>query len=65
MRTYQRGAAGQAQEYKDALYNLKDDLAESKNLARANPEKLQELQKRLNDWEAEMAETAAVFPTKK
>jgi arylsulfatase A-like enzyme len=51
--------------YQEALYNLEDDLAESVNLANSNPEKLQELQKRLNDWEAEMAETAAVFPVKK
>jgi len=65
LRTYQRGPSGLTQEYEEALYNLKDDLAETKDLAQSNPEKLQELEKMLADWEAEMAETAAVFPAKK
>jgi len=61
LRTYQPGT----EKYKETLYNLADDLAESKDVARANPEKLQELQKMLNDWEANMSETAAVFPAEK
>jgi len=59
LRTY-RG-----EKYEETLYNLKDDLGETKDLAQSNPEKLHELEKMLADWEAEMAETAAVFPAKK
>lgn len=33
------------------LYNLRDDLAESKNLAGSHPEKLKELQKLYADWD--------------
>ena len=65
LRTYKRDASGLTEEYEGVLYNLKDDLAETKDLAQSKPEKLQELKKGLEDWEAEMAETAAVFPTKK
>ncbi len=32
------------------LYNLKDDVGESKNLAASNPEIAQDLQKRLQQW---------------
>ena len=65
LRTYKRRPGGLTQEYEEALYNLADDLGETKDLAKANREKLQELEKMLAGWEAEMAETAAVFPTKK
>lgn len=36
------------------LYNLKDDLSERNNLAESNPEKVQELLKRLETWEKEL-----------
>lgn len=55
LRTYKYGT----DEYREDLFNLADDLAESKNLAHSNPEKLQQLQKMLDGWEDEMAETAA------
>ena len=65
LRTYKRDASGLTEEYEGVLYNPKDDLGETKDLAQSNPEKLQELERMLADWEAEMAETAAVFPSKK
>lgn len=37
------------------LFNLKDDVAESKNLAMANPEKLAELTANWNDWNKDQA----------
>jgi arylsulfatase A-like enzyme len=42
------------------LYNLKDDLGETKNLATANPEKAKELHERLIAWRKE---TKAPMPT--
>jgi arylsulfatase A-like enzyme len=50
--------------YTEALYNLKDDIAEENNLAETNPEKLKALRELLEKWEAEMATTALPFPTK-
>jgi len=38
-----------------ALYNLKDDIGESKDLAATHPDKVKEL---LNDWKAWNAEQA-------
>ena len=43
------------------LYNLKDDLGERKNLAKAKPEKTRELLEKLNAWRKE---TNAPIPTK-
>jgi arylsulfatase A-like enzyme len=43
------------------LYNLKDDIGETKNLATAHPEKAQELLKKLVAWRAEVN---APMPTK-
>ena len=40
------------------LYNLKDDLGESKNLKDQHPEKFQALEKLYNDWFAQMGEPA-------
>jgi arylsulfatase A-like enzyme len=37
------------------LFNLKDDIAESKNLAMANPDKLAELTADWNDWNKDQA----------
>lgn len=42
------------------LYNLKDDIGETKNLAEKNPEKVAELIKVLHDWRTE---TKAPMPT--
>jgi len=49
-------------QYKEAIYNLKDDIAEDNNLAETNPEKLKALCNLLEQWEAEMAKTAKPFP---
>jgi arylsulfatase A-like enzyme len=42
------------------LYNLKDDLSETKDLAKVHPEKAEALRLRLNAW---LKETGAKFPT--
>jgi hypothetical protein len=42
------------------LYNLKDDLGETKNLATTNPDKAKELHERLIAWRKE---TNAPMPT--
>ncbi|WP_166819788.1 sulfatase [Thalassoroseus pseudoceratinae] len=44
------------------LYNLRDDIGETQNLANRRPEKCQELLKRLQDWQTK---TRAPIPTKK
>ena len=44
------------------LYNLKEDISERNNLAGSNPEKAQELLKRLKQWREE---TGAPMITKK
>jgi arylsulfatase A-like enzyme len=46
-----KGGSGQPE-----LYNLADDLAESKDLATAQPDKAKELQALWNKWSAEQAE---------
>ncbi len=48
--------------YQTAPYNLKDDIAEEKNLAGSHPEKVKAMSKLLDQWEAEMNKTAAPFP---
>lgn len=42
------------------LFNLKDDIAETHDLANAEPERVQELQKLLSDWRLEVG---AKFPS--
>lgn len=37
-------------EHEVFLYNIKDDVSETKNLASAHPEKVEELQKAMNEW---------------
>ena len=39
------------------LYNLEKDLSERKNLAQSNPEKAQELLRKLENWEKELVES--------
>jgi arylsulfatase A-like enzyme len=56
-----RGGSGQPE-----LYNLKDDFAESKDLAKDQPEKVAELTKLYKAWDIEQAPPAAVDnPNKK
>ena len=47
--------------YKAALYNLNDGIAEENDLAASYPEKLKAMSNLLEQWEAEMAETAEPF----
>jgi arylsulfatase A-like enzyme len=44
-----------------ALYNLKYDIAEEKNLTASHPEKQQALSDLLDQWETEMSKTAIPF----
>ncbi|MDP6354302.1 MAG: sulfatase-like hydrolase/transferase [Planctomycetota bacterium] len=66
LRSYKFLGGGKfSDKYSTALYNLKDDIAEEKNLAATNPEKTKALSGLLDQWEAEMRKTAAPFPAKK
>lgn len=47
--------------FSTALYNLKDDVAEEKNLAESHPEKMGSLSNLLDEWEAKTSETAIPF----
>ncbi len=59
---YLRTYKGQSKrKFTAALYNLKDDLAEEKNVKGSHPEKLQALSDLLDQWEAEMSKTAIPF----
>ena len=63
LRTYKYLSDGRfSDEFAPALYNLKEDIAEGRNLAASHPEKLQTLSDLLDGWEAEMSKTAAPFP---
>jgi N-acetylgalactosamine-6-sulfatase len=64
LRTYKSLGKGTfSDQYAAALYNLKEDIAEEKNLAASNPEKMKALGDLLDQWESEMSETAASFPS--
>jgi N-acetylgalactosamine-6-sulfatase len=66
LRSYKHIGGGKfSEEYKEALHNLKDDIAEENNFAETNPEKLKALSDLLEQWEAEMRKTAAPFPSSK
>jgi len=43
------------------LYNLKEDISETKNLAESNPQKLEELKVELKVWQKD---AGAEFPVK-
>ena len=45
-----------------ALFNLKQDLGEQRNLAKQNPEQVKGMISALNAWEREMAATATPQP---
>ena len=47
--------------YQVALYNLKKDLGETKNLAAESPDKVKAMSDLLNQWEKEMDKTAEPF----
>jgi arylsulfatase A-like enzyme len=49
--------------YQTALYNLKNDLGETTNLASTHPEKTKALSDLLDKWEADCARTAIPFVT--
>jgi arylsulfatase A-like enzyme len=62
LRTYKYLGDGKfPDQFAPALYNLKEDIAEGKNLAASHPEKLQTLSDLLDGWEAEMSKTAIPF----
>ena len=62
LRSYKHAGGGNfSEKYKEALYNLKDDIAEENNLAETNPEKLKALRDLLEQWESEMSKTAAPY----
>lgn len=44
------------QDYGYALYNLKDDLSERKDLSKLMPERVEEMAKSMNNWKSELAE---------
>jgi arylsulfatase A-like enzyme len=52
-----------SEKYTEALYNLRSDIGETKDLAKSAPEKLSALRRLLEKWELEMSKTAA--PLKK
>jgi len=57
VRTYEfLGKSKWSAEYKDQVFNLKDDIAETKNLANSMPEKYEELKKGFETWKAETVE---------
>jgi|TARA_B100001250_G_scaffold39019_1_gene31058 hypothetical protein len=47
--------------YQSLLFNLKDDLGETKHLVTENQDKVEALSLLLDQWEQEMAETADPF----
>jgi arylsulfatase A-like enzyme len=47
--------------YQQALYDLKDDIAEENNLAESNPEMLKTLSELLEQWEEEVDATGLAF----
>ena len=54
--------------YQSALYNLNKDIAEEKDLATTNSEKMKAMSDLLDQWESEMSKTAMPFvfvPSKK
>jgi arylsulfatase A len=62
LRTYRFLGGGKfSDKYAAALYNLKEDIAEEKNLAASNPKKMKSLSDLLEQWESEMSKTAAPF----
>ena len=62
LRTYKFLGGGKfSDKYTASLYNLKEDIAEEKNLSASAPDKLKALGDLLDEWELEMSKTAALF----
>jgi len=59
LRTYRPVGSGK---YQAALYNLKKDIGEKKNVAAAYPEVAKGMRDLLGQWEHEMSKTAEPFP---
>ena len=59
LRTYRPVGSGK---YQTALYNLKRDISEKKNVAAAYPEVVKGMSDLLGQWEHEMSKTAESFP---
>lgn len=58
VRSYQYlGGQRFGEDFNEGLFNLSEDIGETNNRAPSNPEKLQHLQRLLNEWEAEMADS--------
>ena len=57
-------AAPGPEKYTEALYNLRSDIGETKNLASSAPEKQNALRHLLEEWELEMNKTAAPLDNK-
>ena len=47
--------------YKEALYNLDDDIGEEMNLATSDPDQLDTMSSMMQKWESEMGKTAIPF----
>jgi arylsulfatase A-like enzyme len=59
LRTYKFLGGGKfSDKYVASLYNLKDDIAEEKDLSASAPEKLKALGDLLDEWELEMSKTS-------
>ncbi len=58
LRTYNMRDNGK---FTAAIYNLKDDIAEEKDLATSHGEKMKALSKLLDGWESDMSKTAIPF----
>lgn len=58
LRTYKPAGSDR---YKQALYNLKDDVAEETDLLSSEPERLKALSELLEDWENEVDSTGLAF----
>ncbi len=47
--------------FKEALYNLENDIAEETNLAQSDPDQLRTMSSLMKQWESEMGKTAIPF----
>ena len=52
---------GDDTKFKEALYNLNEDMAEKTDLAKSNPDQLRKMGDLMHQWETEMSQTAIPF----
>ena len=52
---------GDDTKFKEALYNLSEDMAEKTDLAKSNPDQLRKMGDLMHQWETEMSQTAIPF----